>query len=113
MTYFITEEQRRGSCFFEFQKGKPKRWGRNKFWKEDSLLLHMDIFDELNLHPIFLTVLPEFEYTGETLVTQDQYEILKKLGCVQGGETSKLFSELDVWASKCFQTENCFTILGI
>lgn len=43
MKYFITEEKRKGTCYFEFQKGKFK----GKFWLQDSLYLHGDKFDEL------------------------------------------------------------------
>ena len=117
ITYFITEAERkrttRSTCFFEFQKGKHKRWGRNRFWKEDSLLLYMDIFDQLDLHTVFLSVLPDFDYCGETLVTRDQYEILKNTASLQSSEIAALFAELDVWVTECFKTESCFTILGI
>jgi hypothetical protein len=116
MAYFITEAQRKqihATCFFEFQKGKPNIWGRKRFWKEDSLLLHMDIFDQLDLYAIFHAALPDFDYYGETTVTADHYEVLKAIALAQDGEISNVFEELDAWVSECFKTETCFTILGI
>lgn len=103
----------RATCFFEFQKGKPKGLGRNRFWKEDSILLHMDLFDQLNLFSVFNAALPDFDYYGETTVTADQYEVLKATGFAQGDEIAKLFLELDIWVTECFKTESCFTIQGI
>ena len=116
MTYFITEAQRKpthSTCFFEFQKGTPKKQGGDRFWKEDSLLLHMDVFDQLNLYAVFNTILPDFDYYGETTVTIDQYKSLKAAAFAQGGEIAMVFSELDIWATTCFKTESCFTIQGI
>ena len=116
MTYFITEAQRKityATCFFEFQKGKPKSWGRKRFWKEDSLLLHIDLFDQLDLNSVFSTALPNFDYYGETTVAVDQYETLKATVLAQGGEIAEFFAELDIWVTECFKTENCFTIQGI
>ena len=116
MTYFITEAQRKpthATCFSEFQKGRPKGLGRKRFWKEDSLLLHMDLFDRLNLYSVFSTTLPDFDYYGETTVAVDQYETLKATALAQGGEIVELFFEFDVWATECFKVESCFTIQGI
>ena len=87
--------------------------GRKRFWKEDSLLLHMDLFNRLNLPSVFITALPDFDYYGETTVTVDQYEALKATALAQGGEIAELFSEFDVWAAECFKVESCFTIQGI
>ena len=76
MIYFITEEQRRmthGTCYFEFQKGTF----RNEFWKDDSLLLHMNIFDRLDLSSVFTATIPDFDYYGVTHVAPEQYAALK------------------------------------
>ena len=87
--------------------------GKHRFWKEDSLLLHMDIFDQLNLYSVFIAALPDFNYYGETYVTPAQYELLKSSAFTQGGEIAVLFAELDIWVSECFKTESCFIIQGI
>ena len=112
MTYFVTEEQRKASqstCYFEFQKGKHE----NQFWKEDSLCIHMDVFDKLNLFDLFSAVIPAFAYYGITQVTASDYEAIKARASKCGEEISAAVMELDCWARDCFAHENCFTVLGI
>ena len=61
MNYFLNEEERKASgstCYFEFQKGKH----RNKFWLEDSICIHADLFDELLLFRLFSESLGDFDY---------------------------------------------------
>ena len=112
MTYFITEAQRKPThttCFFEFQKGMF----RKQHWEEDSLFLHMDTFDRLNLYPIFCAAIPHFDYCGPNSVTHDQYKLLKDTVLSHGDEIAALFTEFDIWVTECFKTETCFSILGI
>ena len=40
MKYFIKDKDRKGTCYYEFYKGK---WDGESFWKTDSILLHDDI----------------------------------------------------------------------
>lgn len=112
MTYLITVEQRKASrstLYFEFQKGSFKR----KHWKDDSLYLHADIFDRLGLYDLFSASVPDFCYYADTKISPAQYELLKSTALERGGEIAAVFAELDVWVTECFQTESCFTILGI
>ncbi len=62
MKYCCTDNQRTGSCYFEFQKGKFA----DKYWLANSLYLSADIFDSLNLYQVFASVVPEFDYYGIT-----------------------------------------------
>ena len=39
MNYFITNSEMIGTCYHEFYKGK---WDGEIFWKEDSLLIHVE-----------------------------------------------------------------------
>ena len=39
MKYFVYNNQRDGTCYHEFYKGKWNRW---KFWKSDSIFLDDD-----------------------------------------------------------------------
>ena len=110
MRFFVKDNERKNTNYHEFYKG---RWDGVTFWKEDSLLLHMDIFDQLNLYSVFIAALPDFNYYGETYVTPAQYELLKSSAFTQGGEIAVLFAELDIWVSECFKTESCFIIQGI
>ena len=112
MHYLITAEQRKASHstqYFEFQKGRF----RNKFWLIDSVYLHADIFDRLRMYDLFSQSIPDFDSYMDTEVSPTQYQVLKSNAIAHGGEIAAIFSELDIWATECFQHESCFTILGI
>jgi hypothetical protein len=111
MTYFLTAPQRKetqSTLYFEFQKGRF----RHKFWKDDSIYLHADIFDRLGLDAIFSELIPNFHYFADTWVSAEQYHAVRAVALAHGGELAAVFAELDVWVTECFRTEDCFTILG-
>lgn len=64
--YCCTEQQRKGSCYHEFQRGKFK----DTFWHEDSLLLHDDILYQLSLGEFFRNIIPSYCDYGETEITR-------------------------------------------
>ena len=106
MKYCYTNRQRHGSCCFEFQAGTFQ----GVYWKDTSIYLDADNFDQLLLHRIFP---PEFQYYGETVITVKQwYQIYSDAQRI-GGEVKEVIDEIDVWAQNCFQTNDIFTILGI
>ena len=112
MKYFITAKQRKASqstLYFEFQKGHFK----GKFWKDDSVYLHTDTFDQLGLFELFSAIAPDFCYYSTTEISHGQYETLKSTALKLGGEIATVIEELDVWAAECYRTVNCFSILGI
>jgi len=112
MIYLMNSKQRketRATLFFEFQKGSF----RGKHWLDDSVYLYADIFDRLDMYPLFSTVLTDFQYYYVTEVSSAQYTDLKNRAMACGGEIAAIFAELDVWATECFKTETCFTICGI
>ena len=116
MAYLITAPQRaatHSTLYFEFQKGVFHGLGKNSHWKTDSVYLHADIFDQLNLYDLFHNSISDFDYYNATQVTPEQYAVLKQNASACGADVSALFEELDMWVSKCFQTESCFTICGI
>lgn len=108
MKYFITEEKRKGTCYFEFQKGKFK----GKFWLQDSLYLHGDEFDELMLFRLFSESMEEFNYYGTSEVNEKQWE-----GIIQQSRESQVWKEvveeLTPWAMESIEKYKCFTICGI
>lgn len=112
MKYFWTGQERKAhktTCCFEFQQGKYE----DECWKETSLSLHTDFFDNTELYTIICKVLKDFEYYGITEVTQSQWEEIKALAKVQGGEAAKVIEELTPWAENTFQSFPLFTIIGI
>lgn len=109
MQYFKTEAERRGSLWFEFQKGDFQ----HKYWLNDSLYLYADTFDELKLFDLFSKAIPHFEYYGLTKVTIGDWQALLTLAHDCGGEKEKVVMELAPWAEACFEMGNSFTICGI
>lgn len=112
MEYFITESERKelhSTCFFEFQKGRYY----DRHWREDSICLHADIFDELKLYELFHKALPYFAYYGLTEVYPENWEELLSLSHDYGGKIEAVISEIVPWVENCFQVEKAFTICGI
>lgn len=112
MKYFITEAERKElhtTCLFEFQKGTYQ----DRYWCEDSICLHADIFDELKLFELFHTALPHFDYYGRTEVHPENWEVLLLLSHNYGDEKEAVILELESWVENCFKVENAFTICGI
>lgn len=107
--YFITEKERRTSDYFEFQKGSYQ----GEFWKEDSLLLSADYFDEFNLRKFFSKLLSHFSYYGVTEIGRNDWKKIEEEAKKEGGEIEKLIKELDPWVKDCFEKEEFFTILGL
>jgi hypothetical protein len=73
MKYFCYVSDRVGTCYHEFYKGK---WDGKTFWKSDSILLHDDTLEELQLYKAFTAVLPDYDPYGETQVNQSQWEAI-------------------------------------
>lgn len=111
MKYFVTNFERKGTCYHEFYRGK---WDGETFWRDDSLLLHDEV---LFKHPGFAgaikEVIPAYTPFGETEISFDDW---KKIGqiiehCEEGEK--ELYQEADSWLNRVFQENGCFTILGI
>jgi hypothetical protein len=109
MEYFITEDYRPNTAYYEFQKGKSDR---NTFWKTDSLLLSAETFRSLHLAKVF-SVIPDFDKYNIMEITWQQWEDVKELAASIGGEIKELIEEADVWARKNFEYFDCFTIVGL
>ena len=112
MKYFITEEERKkigGSGYFEFQKGDAA----DKCWKDDSLLLNMDIFDDLKIPDYIKDAVPGFDYYGITYVERGQWQQIFNRAYETGGQVKELFTELKPWVEECFEEYERFVIWGI
>lgn len=110
MKYFSTEQERHGTCYHEFYKGK---WDEKTFWKDDSLLLHDDILYTLKIDDIFFEVNPDYNPYNETEINKEQWEQICKMAKVIGGEVSEAINEADIWGQETFKEYDVFTILGI
>ncbi len=109
MKYCCTNNQRTGSCYFEFQKGKFA----DKYWLANSLYLSADIFDSLNLYQVFASVVPEFDYYGITEIDKEKWAQIKQITEKSGGVVKDVITEIDLWVSRFLLTEIVFTVLGI
>lgn len=112
--YFLLDAARRksrgGSLYFEFQPGPY----REKHWQTDSLYLPAPLFDDLGLYDLFVRAIPHFDYYSYTLVTAEQFRVLKRLA--QDHHTqcaAEILAELEPFAGAWLKQHGCFTICGI
>ena len=111
MKYFVTDNEREGTCYHEFYRGK---WDGYTFWKEDSLSIHDDIMVE---HEGFTAAIKEivtrYDPFRETEISIDEWREIGKI-IQQKDETSQeIYQEADEWLKDVFKTNGCFTILGV
>ena len=110
MKYCCLNNERQGSCYFEFQKGKQDDCN---FWSDDSLYLHADIIDESGVGGLFLQTIPHFHYYGGTHVDRETWREVKWCSGKTDDRIQEIITEIDEWVQGCFWTEGSFTILGI
>lgn len=106
MRYCCTNDQRGGTCYFEFQRGRFK----GVWWKDTSICLDSNEFDRLHLEEILP---PEFDYWDVTVITPSQWQQVCSKARNIGGEVQEVIEEIDAWAQNCFQTESVFSICGM
>ncbi len=112
MIYFIIEKERKqsgGTCYLEFQKGSYT----GAVWREDSLLIHVDIFNELKLATVFGKVITDFDLYGITKVDLDNWIKIYEHALNQDQKIKELFEELQAWVDECCDENEMFVILGI
>lgn len=112
MKYFVTEKQRKqtgSTCYFEFQKGQKRKKYKWHFWKEDSLLLHMEIVDETEIYKIF----PEFNYCGITIIDKSVWNVVLKNTENESETIKNIINELAEWVESNFKEFDYFVILGV
>ena len=112
MKYFVTDEQREGTWYHEFYKGK---WDEETFWKKDSLSLHDDVLIRIDeFEKAIVRVIPSYDPLGETEVYPVQWEEIGRIIRLKDNkEAIELYLEADAWAQDVFSSFECFTILGI
>lgn len=110
MNFFCVETERKGTCYHEFQKG---RWDGKTFWKEDSLLLHDDVCQELKLYELFREADSGYSDSGETEIDKEKWQIICNRANIIGGNVKMAINEADLWVKEVFREEERFTILGL
>lgn len=109
MKYFCTSEERKGTCYYEFQKG-----GFNEnFWLEDSLLIHDDDWYDSGLEDFFSAEVPDLDMYGTTSVTKEQWERILAAADTYEETVTEAVNELAEWVNETFKEYDVFTILGL
>lgn len=108
--YFVTEQERRGTIYHEFFKGK---WDEKTFGKEDSLFLHDDILYKMDLERIFRKVALGYRSYNETEINREQWKQIREIASGVSGEVENLILEIEPWVEDNFKEHAVFTILGI
>ena len=109
MQYFVFDNQRKGTCYHEFYKGK---WDEHTFWKSDSIFLHDDILSD-GFAEAIAAVLPAYNPFGETEISAAEWQAISEVILTRDPKSQAIYNEAAIWLKDVFQTHPCFTILGI
>lgn len=111
MNYFVRNDERDGSCYHEFYKGK---WDGKTFWKEDSLSLHDDfMFECKGFVEAIIEVIPQYNTYGNTEVSIEAWQKIGELILEKDEQAQAIYKEADIWLKTVLEEYNCFTILGL
>ncbi len=110
MKYFCKEEDRNGTDYHEFQKGK---WYKQTFFDSHSILIRDDVFTDIGLKALCEKFIPEYDYYSGSVVTEAVWKKMLKEAKKQGGALEEALMEAEAWAKDNFLTEESFSILGI
>jgi hypothetical protein len=110
MKYFCTVSNRVGTCYHEFYKGK---WDGKTFWKSDSILLHDDTCNELEICKAFAAVILDYDPYGVTDVNQSQWKDILNYSLQLATEAKIALAEATIWVNEALENEEVITILGI
>lgn len=109
MTYFVCDNQRKGTCYHEFYKGE---WDQQTFWKADSISLHDDLMFG-GFADAIAEVIPSYDPYGETEISQEDWKEIGRIILTKDQVSQEVYNEADKWLEEVFRTHSCFTILGI
>lgn len=107
--YFITEKQRNGTFYHEFQTGDRKK----VFWDKTSLLLSDAVMDESRFGAFLDKNIPDYDYYGSTKVNKETWIKLVKESENESETIRDIIAELTPWAKRSIAMYGCFTIIGI
>ena len=111
MKYFVYNDQRKGSCYHEFYKGK---WDGETFWRENSIFLDDNVLYKIKgLEDALIETIPKYDPFGETEISAEEWKKIGKAILHKDREAQELYREADEWLTSVFAEYGCFTILGI
>jgi hypothetical protein len=111
MKYFVTNNEREGTCYHEFFLGS---WDEQSFWKNDSIYLDDDILTmNLGFYEALKKVVPTYDPYNETEFSREDWENVRKNIPGSDIKSLELYAEADEWAQENFKRFSKFTIIGI
>lgn len=110
MNFFSREEDRKGTVYYEFQKGF---FDGVSFWKEDSLLLSDDMYSEIELGKLLKKLIPDYNDYEETEINEEMWKLIKEEAYSLGGKLYECIREAEEWVDETFEEYGAFTIIGL
>lgn len=111
MKFFIKNDQRKGSCYYEFYKGK---WDKETVWRENSIYLHEDIlYDGKDFEDSLIEVIPGYDPNGYTEVSIDEWLKIGQIVNQKDVFAREIYQDADMWVQLACAECGCITILGI
>ena len=110
MKYFVSDDQRDGTCYHEFYKGK---WNRKTYWKTDSISLDDDYLFN-GLIDAIREIVPSYDPYSVTEISIEQWNEIGEIVLTKDTKSQEVYHEADIWLKEqVFPKHKCFTILGI
>lgn len=106
--YFIKPQDREGTVYHEFYRGKWKE----DFWNKNSICIDDDDMTGRFVELIKKFV-PNYDYFGITEITFEQWQQIKNEGLLTNDETADIITQAESWIEETFKEHKVFTILGI
>ena len=106
--YFIKPQDREGTCYHEFYRGKWKK----DFWNENSICIDDDDMT-VRFVELIRKFVPSYDYYGITEITLEQWQQIKGEGLLTNNETADIITQAESWMEETFAKHKVFTILGI
>ena len=111
ISILLTKDQLTSHDVLEFSEGDNCL---KEYWQEDSVYIEHDVFFETKLNEIFYSILKNFSHCGITVVTNEEWNKIKKQSNQYENKKTKLaINEIDNWTRNIFKNKTCFTIYGM
>ena len=110
LKYVENNKEYNSTNYLEFTK---EPFDEFKAWKEDSLFIYGGMFDELGFNKLFRSVVSNFDFYDNTKVTKDDWDKLYEKSRSMDLKVIVAFDELKIWADRCFEKCDSFTIIGV
>ncbi len=106
--YFIKSQDRDGTCYHEFYRGKWKK----DFWNKNSICVKDDDMT-IGFVELIRKFVPSYDYYGITEITLEQWQQIKNEGLLTNDETADIIAQAESWMEETFAKHKVFTILGL